>query len=98
MAPALASPLKASMISRFLFRCRANVATMQIGLDQVDFGPVTSLGHQLSGAGGMFGFERLTEIGAGLEQAGSNADAATSRRWLTTMVTCLDEIELNQEI
>ena len=46
----------------------------------------------------MFGFERLTEIGAGLEQAGSNADAATSRRWLTTMVTCLDEIELNQEI
>ena len=98
MPLSLASPLKASMISRFLFRCRANVATMQTGLDQVDFGPVTSLGHQLSGAGSMFGFERLTEIGAGLEQAGSNADAATSRRWLATMVKCLDDIEINQDI
>ena len=96
--PGLENPVKESMISRFLFRCRANISTMQSGLDQADFGPVTSLGHQLCGAGAMFGFERLTDIGAGLEQAGSNADAAASQRWLTTMVTCLDEIEINQAI
>jgi signal transduction histidine kinase len=96
--PIMEGPIKASMISRFLFRCRANVATMQTGLDSGYFGPVTTLGHQLCGAGGMFGFERLTEIGAGLEQAGNSADAAISRKWLAAMTNCLDEIEINQEI
>ena len=95
--PVVEIPVKASTISRFLLRCRANVATMQTGLDAADFGPVTMLGHQLCGAGGMFGFDRLTEIGAGLEQAGTTADDTTSRQWLSTMVACLDEIEINQE-
>ena len=66
---------------------------MQNGLDRSDFELVTVLGHQLCGAGSMFGFERLTEIGARLEQAGSSQDAAASCRWLTTMTICLDEIE-----
>ena len=98
IVPTLANPVKASMISRFLFRCRANEATMRSGVDRADFEPVTTLGHQLCGAGGMFGFERLSEIGAGLEQAGSNADTAMALRWLTTMTACLDDIETNQYI
>jgi len=96
--PVPPNPVKASMISRFLFRCRANVATMQSGLDQADFGPVTTLGHQLCGAGSMFGFERLTEIGAGLEQAGENTDATGSRNWLTAMSACLHDIEISHDI
>jgi PAS domain S-box-containing protein len=96
--PTARSPVKTSMITRFLFRCRANVATMQAGLDHADFGPVTRLGHQLCGAGGMFGFDRLTEIGAGLEQAGSSANDAGSREWLGAMAACLNEIEINQDI
>ena len=91
-----ATPIKASMIARFLLRCRSNVATMQSGLDQADFAPVMKLGHQLCGAGGMFGFDRLTEIGAGLEQSGVNADDKASREWLRAMSTCLNEIEVNQ--
>jgi PAS domain S-box-containing protein len=96
--PAPPNPVKASMISRFLFRCRANVATMQSGLDQADFGAVTTLGHQLCGAGSMFGFDQLTEIGGGLERAGCSADAQGAQTWLTAMTACLDEIEINQEI
>ena len=92
------NPVKASMVARFLFRCRANVATMQSGLDHADFGPVTTLGHQLCGAGSMFGFERLTEIGAGLERAGENTDATGSRHWLTAMTACLHDIEISQDI
>ena len=95
MAP---NPIRATMIARFLYRCRANVATMQGGLNLGDFGSVTSLGHQLCGAGGMFGFERLTEIGAGLECAGDQADAPGAQGWLTAMTACLNEIEVNQAI
>jgi len=90
------SPVSASMIARFLFRCRANAATMQSGLDNADFAPVTTLGHQLCGAGSMFGFARLTEIGAGLESAGGQGDAPGSQVWLRAMTDCLDRIEISQ--
>jgi len=92
------NPVKASMITRFLFRCRANVETMQSGLEQADYEPVTRLGHQLCGAGGMFGFDRLTEIGAKLECAGINADRACAQTWLAALTTCLDEIEIKGKI
>lgn len=95
--PIPAKPIKPGMISRFLFRCRANVATMQSGLDQADFEAVTTLGHQLCGAGGMFGFDRLTEIGARLECAGINADAPCAQSWLTALTASLDEIEGRRE-
>ena len=92
------NPVKASMITRFLFRCRANVETMQSGLEQADYEPVTRLGHQLCGAGSMFGFDRLTEIGAKLECAGINADRACAQTWLAALTTCLDEIEIKEKI
>jgi len=92
------NPVKASMITRFLFRCRANVETMQSGLEQADYEPVTRLGHQLCGAGSMFGFDRLTEIGAKLECAGINADRACAQTWLAALTTCLDEIEIKGKI
>jgi signal transduction histidine kinase/HPt (histidine-containing phosphotransfer) domain-containing protein len=90
------NPVGATMVDRFLFRCRANIAAMQSGLEKDDFGAVTTLGHQLCGAGTMFGFERLTEIGAGLECAGCKADAGASQAWLTAMTACLNAIEVNQ--
>ena len=91
------NPVKAGMVSRFLFRCRANVETMQTGLDQGDFESLTTLGHQLRGAGGMFGFERLSEIGEGLELAGLDADAALSQSWLLAMTSCLNQIAKSPE-
>jgi PAS domain S-box-containing protein len=91
------NPAQASMIARFLFRSRANVATMQSGLDHGNFEPVVTLGHQLCGAGGMFGFDRLTQIGAALECAGHDADRACAQIWLNTMTTCLNGIEINHD-
>ena len=92
------SPVKAGMVTRFLVRCQANRLTMQNSFDRGDFVTVAKLGHQLRGAGGMFGFERLTEVGAGLERAGNRGDAASSRRWLVAMTTCLKEIEAGRRI
>ena len=91
-------PIKPSMISRFLFRCRANVETMHKSLDRNDYDEVATLGHQLCGAGGMFGFDRLTEIGAGLQHAAVNVDGPEAQIWLTAMVACLNEIEIRQDL
>jgi HPt (histidine-containing phosphotransfer) domain-containing protein len=70
---------------------------MQSGLDHGNFEPVVTLGHQLCGAGGMFGFDRLTQIGAALECAGHDADRACAQIWLNTMTTCLNGIEINHD-
>jgi CheY-like chemotaxis protein/HPt (histidine-containing phosphotransfer) domain-containing protein len=54
-------------IPAYLQNCRQNVIAMLDALDRVDFETVTSLGHQMSGSGGMFGFQAITDIGAAIE-------------------------------
>ena len=85
-------PMNPVMVERFLMRCRANASKMQNQLDQDDFTAVIQLGHQLRGAGSMFGFVRLTEIGAELEQAGTDTDTENSQNWINALIECLDVI------
>ena len=61
-------------------------------LERVDFETVTFLGHQLSGSGGMFGFQDITDIGAAVEQAARSADSDASRNRVTELFSCLDRI------
>jgi PAS domain S-box-containing protein len=76
----------------YLENCRCNVATMHDALDRADFQAVTILGHNLRGSGGGFGFQAITDIGAGLEQAADAADIAGSRKWIGELSTYLDRV------
>ena len=62
-------------------------------LDRGDFETVTSLGHQMSGSGGMFGFPAITDIGGALEQAAEIADTDASRMWVGKLSIYLDGID-----
>ena len=77
----------------YLQNCRSNVVTMIAALDRADFVTVTILGHNLRGSGGGFGFQAITDIGAGLEQAADAADIGASRKWLGELSGYLDRIE-----
>ncbi|WP_439478126.1 PAS domain S-box protein [Brevundimonas sp.] len=77
----------------YLENCRLNVIAMLAALDCGDFQVVTILGHNLRGSGGGFGFQMITDIGAGLEQAADAADAAVSRRWLGELSSYLDHLK-----
>ena len=44
-------------------------------LDRGDFGTIRTLGHQMSGTGGGYGFEPITEIGSALEESALAGDA-----------------------
>ena len=92
--PTAPHPASASMTAKFLVRCRESIAPMQSGLYRADFTPVSNFGHQMRGAGTMFGFERLTEIGAGLELAGTHTDSTSAQSWLMAMTAYLDELEI----
>ena len=77
----------------YLQNCRDNIAVMGAALDRHDFAAVSILGHNLRGSGGAFGFQAITDIGAGLEQAAESGDGAASRKWVSELSRCLERIE-----
>jgi HPt (histidine-containing phosphotransfer) domain-containing protein len=55
---------------------------------------VEILGHGMRGAGGSYGFQAITDIGAALEQAAENADTDASRKWVGELSRYLDRVEI----
>ena len=80
-------------IPAYLQNCRQNVIDIGDALDRVDFETVTILGHNMSGSGGMFGFQAITDIGAALQQAAENADTDASRKWVGELSSYLQSVE-----
>ncbi len=76
----------------YLANCRHNVTVMNEALDRSDFDAVTILGHNLRGSGGGFGFQAITDIGAGLEYAAGGADMDVSRKWIGELSRYLDTV------
>jgi hypothetical protein len=63
-------------------------------LDRSDFKTVESLGHGMRGAGGSWGFDTITDLGAALEQAAGNADTDASRKCVGELSRYLDRVEI----
>ncbi|HLZ77317.1 PAS domain S-box protein [Phenylobacterium sp.] len=80
----------------YLANCRLNVLAMLSALDNGDFEAVTILAHNLRGSGGSYGFQTITDIGAGLEQAADISDPVISRRWLGELSTYLDDLHAGE--
>jgi HPt (histidine-containing phosphotransfer) domain-containing protein len=95
MDPILVRAKLADRIPAYLKNCRQNIIVMLDALDRVDFETVTSLGHQMRGSGGAYGFQAITDISAALEQAAESADTDVSRKWLGELSNCLDGIDSN---
>jgi len=93
-----AIPRFADRIPAYLQNCRQNVVVMLDALDRVDFETVTSLGHQMRGSGGAFGFQAITDIGAELQQAAESADDDVSRKWVRELSNFLDGVDTDVRI
>jgi CheY-like chemotaxis protein/HPt (histidine-containing phosphotransfer) domain-containing protein len=88
------NPKFADLIPVFLHNCRQNVIAMLDALDRGDFETVGILGHGMRGAGGSYGFQAITDIGAALEQAAESADTDASRKWVGELSGYLDRVEI----
>ena len=93
-----AIPRFADRIPAYLQNCRQNIVVMLDALDRVDFETVTSLGHQMRGSGGAFGFQAITDIGAELQQAAESADDDVSRKWVRELSNFLDGVDTDVRI
>jgi PAS domain S-box-containing protein len=89
-----ADPKFADLIPGFLQNRRHDVIAMLGALNKGDFATVESLGHGMKGAGGSYGFDAITDIGAELEQAAVSADNDASRRWVAELTRYLDRVEV----
>jgi HPt (histidine-containing phosphotransfer) domain-containing protein len=59
-----------------------------------DFERIRIAAHNLKGSGSAYGFETLTEIGAGMERSAREANAGTLREQLNTLEEYLERVEL----
>ena len=84
----------AERIPAYLENCSHNVTIMQEALDRADFEAVVILGHNLRGSGGAFGFQAITDFGAGLEQASEDNDLDKARALLRELSSYLKGIEI----
>ncbi|WP_309604402.1 ATP-binding protein [Phenylobacterium sp.] len=91
-APSRAAERLAARTPAYLENCRLNVIALMEALECGDFQVVTLLGHNLRGSGGGFGFQMITDIGAGLERAADLSDGVSSRRWVGELSTYLDHL------
>jgi PAS domain S-box-containing protein len=89
-----ADPKFADLIPGFLEHRRQDVIAMRDALDRRDFETVKSLAHGMKGAGGNYGFQAISDIGAALEEAAKSADADASRTWVDELSRYLDRVEV----
>lgn len=85
------------LIPGFLQNRQKDVATLQAALVNSDMAAVQALGHSLKGVGGGYGFNRITELGAGLEAAARDSDTASISAQVTELEQYLTQIEVVYE-
>jgi HPt (histidine-containing phosphotransfer) domain-containing protein len=85
------------LIPEFLEGRRADVDSIGSAVGARDYETVRVLGHSMKGCGGGYGFEEITEIGAGLEQAAKAKDEAAIFAGLEKLADYLARVEVVYE-
>lgn len=85
------------LMPKFMANRKKEVTAMQEALARQDFETVQKIAHGAKGAGGSYGFDRVTEIAAVIEQAAKIADAAVIQRELPLLGSYLERIEVVYE-
>lgn len=87
-------PDLADLIPGFLENRRKDITAMQDALACNDFETVRVLGHSMKGAGGGYGFDAVTDIGAALERAAKDNDHRAIGKALLDLFAYLDRVEV----
>jgi len=74
------------VVGGYLEKRRSDVGKLRGALDSGDFATIRTLGHQMMGTGGGYGFDPITEIGSAIEAAALAGDAARMR-------ACIDDLD-----
>jgi HPt (histidine-containing phosphotransfer) domain-containing protein len=82
------------LMPKFLANRNKEVTAMQAALAAEDFETIRNLSHGMKGAGGSYGFDRISEMASTIEQAAKQSDAAIIRQELPRLENYLARIEV----
>ena len=82
------------LVPKFMANRKKETAAMRGALAAQDLDEVRRISHGMKGAGGSYGFDRITDYAAVIEQAAKSADAAVLERTLPLLEAYLDHIEI----
>ncbi len=68
------------LVPGFLENRRGDVQILKTALEQNNLAQIRIIGHRLKGDGGGYGFDAISMVGAGLEQAAAREDLDAIRR------------------
>jgi len=80
------------IVPGFLENRRRDVQTIETALEQDDLNTICVIGHRMRGDGGGYGFDAISTIGEGMEQAAARQDKEAIRRHLNSLVDFLARI------
>jgi PAS domain S-box-containing protein len=87
----------AGLVPGFLENRRRDIVAIDIALNQADYDNVRILGHNMKGSGAGYGFSRITEIGASLEQAAGRRASEEIRAHTAALGRYLDGLHVEYE-
>lgn len=82
------------LAKRFLVRQERALQGFEVALRTRDFAKVKSMGHDLKGAGGAYGLDALSQLGALLEAAADAQDVRCIGQLLQRLEERLSRVEL----
>ena len=82
------------LIPLFLETRQKDIAGLASGLAAGNFNALRLIGHSMKGAGGGYGFDRVSEIGALIEDAALAGDAASIKAQMETLRDYLQRVQI----
>jgi CheY-like chemotaxis protein len=89
-----ADPEIADLIQAFMHAMKSRTDTLAQALHARDYEAIRTLGHQMNGEGGTFGFDAISTFGAALEQAASREDDQTVRKTVEELISYLKRVQV----
>ena len=82
------------LIPEYLEHLKDDVKTMIAACGQGDYETVRTLGHDMKGTGGAYGFDALSDIGGRLVQSAREQNQEEVRQLLGALSTYLERVEV----
>jgi hypothetical protein len=83
-----------AVVPGYLESRRRDVRSILEALERSDYPIIREMGHKMTGTGSSYGFSRITQIGAALESAAMENNAAEIRSQATDLSRYLDAVEV----
>ena len=87
----------AELVPGFLENRRSDLDAIASALARADYENVRILGHNMKGSGAGYGFNRITELGASLEQAAGRCESEQIRARAAELSRYLDGLHVKYE-